>query len=109
MALRILDDSISSDRSAHTARAVSAEGHRWEVSWLPGRYLDRDSAVTAMVVADAVGPDGVDRKHRLWIHVEGWAAELGMTAPDVLTHAASPPGPDRDGQSAQPDGPEAGG
>ena len=109
MTLTILDDSISSDRTGHTARAVSGDGHRWEVSWLPGWYLDRSSAVTAMVVADAVGPDGVDRKHRLWIHVEGWAAGLGMTAPDVLTRAASPPEPDRDGKSAQPADPEAGG
>ena len=47
MALTILDDAMSSDRSAHTARAVPGARHRWEVSWLPGRHLDRNSTITA--------------------------------------------------------------
>jgi hypothetical protein len=88
---------------------VSGDGHRWEVSWLPGRYMSRDKAVTAMVLADTIGAGGMHGRHPMWIHVEGWAAELGMTAPDVLTRTASPPEWAKDGESAQPADPEAGG
>ena len=59
MALTIWDDSITSDRTAHTARPVADDGHRWEVSWLPGRSMDRNSAITAMVLADVTGPGDV--------------------------------------------------
>jgi hypothetical protein len=53
MALTIGGETITSDRTAHTARAVTGAEHRWwEVSWLPGRYLDRNSAITAMTLAD---------------------------------------------------------
>ena len=51
MTLRIDDAAMSSDRTAHTARhAPGRDG--WEVSWLPGQILDRNSAITAMVLAD---------------------------------------------------------
>ena len=92
MALTIAEDSISSDRTAHTARLASGQDHRWEVSWLPGRYVDRNSAITAMVLADVTGPGDMHAGHRDWIFVEGWAAELGLTAGDVLARTASPPG-----------------
>ena len=42
MALTILDDSMSSDRSPHTARRGPYMPSLWEVSWLPGQYLDRN-------------------------------------------------------------------
>jgi hypothetical protein len=109
MALTILDEAMSSDRSAHTARAVPGTRHRWEVSWLPGRHLDRNSAITAMMLADTVGPGDVRAGHRLWPHVEGWAAELGLTGPDVLAQAGDPPGRDGAGRNAMPADPEAGG
>ncbi|MCW2931847.1 MAG: hypothetical protein JWM19_2809, partial [Actinomycetia bacterium] len=53
------------------------------MSWLPGQLLDRNEAITAMVLADLAGPDTVHDGHRLWPHVQGWAAELGLTAPDA--------------------------
>jgi hypothetical protein len=109
MGLTIGDDSISSDRSRHTARLAPGEEQWWEVSWLPGRPMDRNSAITAMVLADVTAYGDVNARHRLWIHVEGWAAELGLTAPDVLTRVSSPPGRHEPGKAALPADPEAAG
>ena len=109
MGLTILDDSMSSDRSSHAARLLAGGGHRWEVSWLPGRSMDRNSAITAMVLADVTSPGDVTEGHRLWVHVEGWAAELGLTAPDVVARVSGPPGWTMPGKSARPSDPEAAG
>ena len=109
MALTILDATMSSDRSGHTARAVPGTQHLWEVSWLRGRHMDRNSAITAMMLADTVGPGNVHAGHRLWPHVEGWAAELGLTAHDVIAQAAAPPGRDGADRNAMPADPEAAG
>jgi hypothetical protein len=109
MALTIADNAMSSDRTVHTARLLAGSVHRWEVSWLPGRPLDRNSAITAMVLADVTGPGDVAAGHRLWGHVEGWAAELGLTAPDVLGQISGPPGWAQPGKSALPSDPEAAG
>ena len=110
MALTIGDGSISSDRTWHTARLVPDEEHLWEVSWLPGRSLDRNSAITAILLADVTAHGEVNAGHRLWIHVEGWAAELGLTAPDALTATSSPPGRAKTtGKTALPADPEAAG
>ena len=51
MTLTIHDTTMTSDQTAHTARqAPSRNG--WEVSWLPGQILDRNTAITAMILAD---------------------------------------------------------
>ena len=51
MTLTIHDTAMTSDQTAHTARhAPSRNG--WEVSWLPGQTLDRNTAITAMILAD---------------------------------------------------------
>jgi hypothetical protein len=109
MALTILDDIISSDRTAHSARVLPGATHGWEVSWLSGRRLDRNAAITAMVLADVTGSGDIHPGHRLWIHVEGWAAELGLTAPDVLTRTTRAPSRTDAGMNAQPSDPEAAG
>ena len=109
MALTIGDGSISSDRTRHTARLTPGEDQLWEVSWLPGRSLDRNSAITAMVLADVTAYGDVSTGHRLRVHVEGWAAELGLTAPDVLARVSGPPGQYRAGEAALPADPEAAG
>jgi hypothetical protein len=107
MGVTILDDSMSSDRSAHTARLAHGEEHRWEVSWLPGRQLDRNEAITAMVLADAGGSGDTHARHRLWGHLESWAAELGLTAPEALSQLTSPPcwenAKERSGMLADPE------
>ena len=54
MTLTIHDTTMTSDQTAHTARhAPSRNG--WEVSWLPGQILDRNTAITAMILADTAG------------------------------------------------------
>ena len=60
------------------------------MSWLPGRALDRDSAITAMTLADHAGEPDMNERHRLWPAIESWAAELGLTGPDAITRAAIP-------------------
>ena len=79
MTLTINDATMTSDQTAHTARQAPGREHLWEVSWLPGRTLDRNSAITAMVLANQVGVRDLNERHRLWPRIEGWAAELGLT------------------------------
>jgi hypothetical protein len=105
--LTILDDIISSDRTPHTARPASGGRNAWEVSWLPGRHMDRNSAITAIVLADLTGPRDMHAGHRHWLHVEGWAAELALTAPEALTQIANPPSWADAAQQVTLDDPEA--
>ena len=90
MTLTIRDTLMTSDRTAHTARhAPSRNG--WEVSWLPGRILDRNTAITAMVLADTAAGGHVREGHRIWPHIQGWAAELGLNGPEAIAAASQPP------------------
>jgi hypothetical protein len=91
MTLSILDETISSDRSPHTARLAPDDSRAWEVSWMPGRHMDRNSAITAMVLADLSGHGDMRAGHRHWPHIESWAAELALTAPQALAKIASKP------------------
>jgi len=109
MKLQINDDSITSDHSAHTARLLPGDGHVWEVSWLPGRPMDRNSAITAMVIAEVVGSGDLHPGQRLWPHLDGWAGELGLTTRDVIAWAADPSGSIGKDGAAKPDDPEAAG
>src|ERR1700730_9963387 len=87
---------MTSDQSAHTARHAP-DRNGWHVSWLPGQTLDRNSAITAMVLADTTAEPDLHEGHRLWPHIQSWAAELSLTAPDAIPHASPPrrrpPGP----------------
>jgi hypothetical protein len=108
--LTIYDDSISSDHTRHTARRAPGHEHAWEVSWLPGRLMDRNSAITAMVLADTAGSGDLQHGHRLWPHLQSWAAELGLTAPDALARTSQPPGTiSTEKDAAEPADPEAAG
>ena len=60
-------------------------------SWLPGQTLDRNSAITAMVLADIAAKQDLHEGHRLWPHIQGWAEELGLTVPDAITQVSQPP------------------
>jgi hypothetical protein len=55
------------------------------VSWLPDRPLTHNQAVTALVLAMCVTDGATGPAHPRWPHVQGWAAELGLTAPDAVT------------------------
>ena len=71
------------------------------MSWLPGQTLDRNTAITAMVLADTTTDRDLHEGHRLWPHIQSWAEELGLTAPDAITRVSQPPG-DLNRQQEQP-------
>jgi hypothetical protein len=90
MPLTITDAAMTSDQTAHTARQAPG-GNGWEVSWLPGQILDRNTAITAMTLAETTADPDLHEGHRLWPHIQGWAGELGLTAPDAIARASQPP------------------
>jgi hypothetical protein len=100
--LKIDDTAMTSDHTMHTARrAPSRSG--WEVSWLPGQTLDRNTAITAMTLADTAAEPDLHEGHHLWPQIQGWAAELGLTAPDAIARAAQvPSGSHRQQEPASP-------
>jgi hypothetical protein len=107
MTLTILDTTMTSDRHPHSAR-YAAGRHGWEVSWLPGRVLDRNAAITAMTLADTAAESDVQQGHRLWPFIQGWAEELGLTGPEAIARVSEPPGSGRDDKHATHwPGPEA--
>jgi hypothetical protein len=90
MTLTIHDTTMTSDQTTHTAQhAPSRSG--WEVSWLPGQTVDRNTAITAMILADIIGEEDLHEGHRLWPHIQGWAAELGLTGPEAVAAVSQPP------------------
>ncbi len=90
MTLTITDTTMTSDQSAHTARHAPGR-NGWQVSWLPGQTLDRNTAITAMTLADTTAGPGLRDGHRLWPHIQSWAQELGLTAPDAISRTSQPP------------------
>jgi hypothetical protein len=62
------------------------------VSWLPGQTLDRNTAITAMTLADTAAEPDLHEGHRLWPNIQGWAGEVGLTAPDAVARISHPPG-----------------
>jgi hypothetical protein len=103
--LTINDSSMTSDRTAHTARHAP-DRNGWDVSWLPGQTLDRNTAITAMTLADTTAEPGLREGHPLWPHIQSWAQELGLTAPDAIAQAAQAPDgitPHQEPASRQPD------
>ena len=91
MALTINDTTMTSDHTPHTARQAPGRQHEWQVSWLPGQTLDRNTAITAMILADTTAETDLNEGHRLWPHMQAWAQELGLTAPDVIARVSEPP------------------
>ncbi len=93
MTLTIRDTTMTSDQTAHTAhtaRQVPSPQRGWEVTWLPGQILDRNTAITAMTLADLASEPDLDERHRLWPAVQSWSAELGLSGTDAITRAAQP-------------------
>jgi hypothetical protein len=98
--LQINDTTMTSDQTAHTARQ-RPDRTGWEVSWLPSQTLDRNTAITAMTLADVTAGHDLREGHRLWPHIQGWAEELGMTASEAIAYLSPPPG-DINRQHEQP-------
>jgi hypothetical protein len=88
--LTISDNTMTSDQSPHIAQH-SPDRNGWEVSWLPGRILDRNTTITAMTLADIAAEGDLHDRHRLWPHIQSWAGELGLTAPEAIARASQPP------------------
>lgn len=87
--ITITDTTMTSLATPHTATAT---GGGWEVSWLPGRTLTQNQATTAMAIADMVGGTGVPRADDpIWLFLDGWAAELSLTAPGAVARVSEPP------------------
>ena len=106
MTLTINDTTMTSDQTAHTARQAPGRPHQWEVSWLPGRVLDRNTAITAMILADIAAEDDLARRP------PALAAHPGLgrrTRPDRTRRdrtslpAAPRPRPPAERASGQPD------
>jgi hypothetical protein len=78
---------MTSDLTQHIARCVG--GDRWVVSWLPGRTLSGQQAVTAMTIAssvasvDSVGP-GDPPTDAEWATLDSMALELGLTGREAV-------------------------
>ncbi len=97
--LTITDTRMTSDTTAHRAAVqhgaiVSGGPTAWAVTWLPGRLLTRNQAITAMTLAEML----VERAHvladpaaKLWWHVDAWAQELGLSRADAVAMASKPP------------------
>jgi hypothetical protein len=90
MTLTINDTTMTSDQSVHAARRAP-DRNGWEVSWLPGQILDRNTAITAMTLADTAAQHDLHDRHQLWPPIQGWAAELGLTAPEAIARASESP------------------
>jgi hypothetical protein len=90
MTLIINDTTMTSDQTIHTARQTP-DRNGWEVSWLPGQTLDRNTAITAMTLADTVAEPDLHEGHRLWPHIQSWAEEVGLTACEAIAQASEPP------------------
>ena len=99
MAVRITDRWMASDMTGHWAWQDSGDPGMWALTWLPAtQRCTRSQAITAMVLAEAAtaitvacGTDVHDaHTHRLWPHVCGWAAELGLNGAAALMLARQP-------------------
>jgi hypothetical protein len=110
MTVTISDTAMTSDRSHCTARH-SPDRNGWEVSWLPGQILDRNTAITAMTLADTAAEHDLHDRHPLWPHIQSWGEELGLTAHGALSRVSQPPDSMSAGKdsAAEPADPEAAG
>lgn len=83
MAIRFGSHSMTSDQTHHTATLDhTTDGwERWTITWLPGREIGRNQAVTAMVLAETCGWKS---PHIPWPHVNSLAHELDLTGAQVI-------------------------
>ncbi len=87
MTLTISDTTRTIDQTHSARRAPGRNG--WEVSWLPGQTLNRNTAIT---LADLTAGEDLREGHRLWPHILDWAAELGLTGTEAIAAVSQPPG-----------------
>jgi hypothetical protein len=61
------------------------------VSWLPGRRLNRNEAITAMALAETTSTADTSELDRMRPFIQDWADELGLTADQAVTRIAVRP------------------
>ncbi|MEU3624101.1 hypothetical protein BS329_32865 [Amycolatopsis coloradensis] len=78
MSVRITETEMMSTVTEHRAIATS-DG--WTVTLIPFVYFDRNSAITAMSLAEiyATNPPA---DSALWVHARDWERELGIDGGD---------------------------
>ncbi|WP_309234478.1 hypothetical protein [Nocardia sp. XZ_19_385] len=82
MAIEVVSASMmTSNETTHMARCVG--GDRWVVSWLPGRTLTGQQAVTAMTIAVTTASTDAptDADYAL---LDDLALELGLTGREAI-------------------------
>jgi hypothetical protein len=91
----ITSEHITSDVTTHEAWRLDCDGDLWEVTWLPGRVLNRNEAITAVTFAETVASVPAESDLRpglpVWAVLNAWACELGMTARAALAHLETSP------------------
>ena len=90
MTLELTNWLITSDITPETARYVpTVDGDSWLLSWLPGRILTRDQAISAMVLDETLS-DPNPEDYVIALELAAIRAEdLGLDLPQaiVLLHA----------------------
>ena len=128
MALTWDNNTITSDRTSHSARRIDGSPEYWEVSYLPGVQVEYEDAYMAMTIAENPYPG--DRNLAVsdwdtqdigdWVRQELWADILGLDIEDVrrrVSHSSAwttgerRQQPQREAAETDPgrDDPEAGG
>jgi len=73
--------------SEQTAAWCIRTADGWSASWIPCRLLDRNRAITSIMIAEVIA-QGAKPGHRLWPHVLNWLDEIGLTVADLPTGGA---------------------
>jgi hypothetical protein len=79
--IKIDDTSMHAEISGATAERN--DSGKWAVSWLPERQVDRNQAVTAMVLAEELTTDRPANDSG-WLFIDGWSEELGLNRNQAL-------------------------
>ena len=106
MTLTITDTTITSDQNPHTARQAPGRQHNGKCPGCPARPWTATPPSPRWSWPTLAGQGDLHEGHRLWPHIQGWAAELGLTGPDAIARASQPPrglDPGQERASGQPD------
>lgn len=88
MSTRITNEQMTGTYTREHAWRIDPDREVWEVSWLPGQRLDRNQAITAMILAEAVARattnGGLFHDSPDWPFIDSWASELGLSGPAAV-------------------------
>jgi hypothetical protein len=99
MALTWNNNTMTSDRTPHSARSVDGSSKYWGVSYLPGIWVEYDDACMAITITE--NPHPGDRNLPVsdwnpqdighWVDQELWADILGLDIEDVRRRVSHSP------------------